>query len=57
MEQQILQNNNEEKSPTLKSLEKQINIRFNEQEHKIKALERKIEVLTRAVQNRGNYGK
>ena len=55
MEQQTLQNNSEEKTLTLKGLEKQVNLKFADYENKINALERKVEVLTRAI--RGNYGK
>lgn len=54
-EQVIIRNLDDEKVLTLKSLEKQVNIKFAEYENKIKALERKVEVLTRAT--RGNYGK
>ena len=55
MEQQTLQNNNEEKTLTLKGLEKQVNIKFEEYDKKLQMLERKIDVLKQAV--RGSYGK
>lgn len=49
------QQTNEEKTLTLKGLEKQVNLKFKEYDEKLKVLERKIEVVKQAV--RANYGK
>jgi len=49
------QQTNEEKVLTLKSLEKQVNLKFKECDEKLQVLERKIEVVKQAV--RANYGK
>ena len=49
------QQTNEEKTLTLKGLEKQVNLKFKEYDEKLQVLERKIEVVKQAV--RANYGK
>ena len=49
MENQTQQNQNDEKVLTLKGLEKEVNLKFKEYDKKIEKLERRIEVLTRAM--------
>lgn len=55
MENQTQTNPNDEKVLTLKSLEKEVNLRFKEYDKKIEKLERRIDVLTKAMG--GRYAK